>query len=109
VSVLRSVNTVITVSFSPVGAVIAHRLPPRNPIDWLFCVIGRFVAEYAIATLLAAPDSWLSASSGGEEFAWISSWVWVVHFEPFIFPALLFPDGRLPLFRWRHLTSPLYG
>jgi hypothetical protein len=46
---------------------------------------------------------------GAEEFAWISSWVWVVHFGPFIFLALLFPDGRLPSFRWRHLTSPLYG
>jgi hypothetical protein len=109
VSVLRSVNTVITVSFSPVGAVIAPRLPPRNPIGWLFCAIGLFVAEYAIATLLVAPDSWLSALPGGEAFAWISSCVWVVHFGPFIFPALLFPDGRLPSFRWRHLTSPLYG
>jgi hypothetical protein len=46
---------------------------------------------------------------GGEEFAWISSWVWVVHFGSFIFPAFLFPDGWLPSFRWRHLTPPLYG
>ena len=30
-------NTVIAVSFSPVGAIIAPRLPPRNPIGWLFC------------------------------------------------------------------------
>ena len=30
-------NTVITVSFSPVGAIIAPRLPSRNPIGWLFC------------------------------------------------------------------------
>ena len=30
-------NTVIAVSFSPVGAIIAPRLPSRNPIGWLFC------------------------------------------------------------------------
>ena len=33
-------NTVIAVSFSPVGAMIAPRLPPRNPIGWLFCIVG---------------------------------------------------------------------
>jgi hypothetical protein len=101
-------NTVIAVSFSPVGAVIAPRLPPQNPIGWLFCTIGLigavrlFVAEYAIATLLAEPGgSLLSKLPGGEALAWVSSWVWVVHFGPFLFLALLFPDGRLPSPRWR--------
>ena len=100
-------NTVIAVSFSPVGAVIAPRLPPRNPIGWLFCTIGLiggmrlFVAEYASATLLAEPGSLLSKLPGGEALAWVSSWVWVVHFGPFLFLALLFPDARLPSPRWR--------
>jgi hypothetical protein len=100
-------NTVIAVSFSPVGAVIAPRLPSRNPIGWLFCTIGLigamrlFVAEYAIATLLAEPGSLLSKLPGGEALAWVSSWVWVVHFGPFLFLALLFPDARLPSPRWR--------
>jgi hypothetical protein len=104
-------NTVIAVSFSPVGAIIAPRLPPRNPIGWLFCAIGLFgamrlfVAEYAIVTLLAEPGSRLSALPGGEALAWISSWVWVVHFGPFIFLALLFPDGRLPSPRWRPFAA----
>jgi len=100
-------NTVIAVSFSPVGALVAPRLPPGNPIGWLFCAIGLFAAvrlfaaEYAIATLLAVPGSWLSLLPGGEAIAWVSSWVWIVHFGPFIFLALLFPDGRLPSTRWR--------
>ena len=104
-------NTVMAVSFSPVGALIAPRLPPRNPIGWLFCAIGLFgamrlfAAEYAIATLVAVPGSWLSALPGGEALAWVSSWVWVLHFGPFLFLALLFPDGRLPSIRWRPFAS----
>jgi hypothetical protein len=38
---------------------------------------------------------------GGEALAWVSSWVWVVIFGPFLFLAMLFPDGRLPTPRWR--------
>ena len=60
-----------------------------------------FVAEYASATLLAEPGSLLSKLPGGEALAWVSSWVWVVHFGPFLFLALLFPDARLPSPRWR--------
>src|SRR5918997_6517028 len=101
------INTVIALSFSPVGAVVAPRLPPHNPIGWLFCTVGLFgavrvfVAEYAIATLLAEPGTLLSKLPGGEALAWVSSWVWVVHFGPFLFLALLFPDARLPSPRWR--------
>ena len=104
-SVLRSVNTVIAVSFSPVGDVIAPRLPPWNPTGWLFCVIRLLVTEYAIATLLAEPGSGLGELSSGEALAWISSWVSVVLLRSFIFLALLFPDSRLPSLRCRHLTS----
>jgi hypothetical protein len=101
------VNTVVAVSFSTVGGVIAPRLPPHNPIGWLFCTIGLiggmrlFVAEYAIVTLLAEPGSPLSRLPGGEAVAWVSSWLWVVHIGLFLFLALLFPDGRPPSPRWR--------
>jgi hypothetical protein len=93
-SVLRSVNTVI-----------APRLPPSNAIGWPFCVIRFLVAGYAFATLLAEPGSGLGGLPSGEAAAWVSSWVWVVHFGPFIFLALLFPDSRLTPLSCRHLTS----
>jgi PAS domain S-box-containing protein len=100
-------NSVIAISFSTVGAIITPRLPPRNPIGWIFCSIGviagmrLFVSEYAIVTLLAEPRSVPAMLPGGEVLAWISSWLWVSHIGLFVFLALLFPDGRLPSSRWR--------
>jgi hypothetical protein len=101
------VMTVVAFSFSTVGGMIASRLPPHNPVGWLFCTIGLlagmrlFVAEYAIVTLLAEPGTPLSSLPGGEVLAWVSSWLWVLHIGLFLFLALLFPEGRLPSSRWR--------
>ena len=100
-------TTVIAISFSTVGAIITPRLPPQNPIGWIFCSIGviagvrLFVSEYAIVTLLAEPSSVPAMLPGGEVMAWISSWLWVSFIGLFVFLALLFPDGRLPSSRWR--------
>ena len=94
------VNTVVALSFSTVGGVIAPRLPPHNPVGWIFCTLGLlagmrlFVAEYAIVTLLAEPGTPLSRLPAGEALAWVSSWLWVSL-------ALLFPNGRPPTPRWR--------
>jgi len=90
--------------FSTVGAVIASRIPPENPIGWLLCIVGflfavtHFTAEYAIYTLLAAPGSLLAA---GEAAAWFTSWLWVPQLGSIVFVGLLFPDGRLPSRSWR--------
>lgn len=90
--------------FSTVGAVIASRIPPDNPIGWLFCIVGllfavtHFSAEYAIYTLLAAPGSLLPA---GEAAAWFNTWLWVPQLGSIVFVVLLFPDGRLPSRGWR--------
>src|SRR3712207_3246877 len=62
-------STLFAMGFSTVGAVLAPRTPPHNPIGWLFCALGllfavtHFSAEYAIYTLLTAPGSPLP---GGE-------------------------------------------
>ncbi len=65
-------STLAAICFSTVGAVIAPRTLPHNPIGSIFCVAGllfavaHFSAEYAIYTLLAAPGSPLP---GGEAAA----------------------------------------
>jgi hypothetical protein len=96
-------DAVVAVGFSTLGAVVAPRFPPKNPIGWLFCCLGLVAAvllfggEYACYSLLARPGS----LPGGEELAWVVSWLWVVHSGLFAFLGLLFPDGRLPTPRWR--------
>ena len=110
-------STLAALGFSTVGAIIASRIPPDNPIGWLFCMVGllfavtHFTAEYAIYTLLAAPGSLLPA---GEAAAWLTSWSWVLQLGSIVFIVLLFPDGRLPSrswrwFAWLSLLSVLIG
>jgi hypothetical protein len=96
-------DAVVAVGFSTLGALVAPRFPPKNPIGWLFCALGLvaavllFSGEYAYYSLLARPGS----LPGAEAMAWIASWLWVVHVGLFVFLGLLFPDGRLPTPRWR--------
>src|SRR5919199_6259111 len=98
-----TVNTLLAVGFSPVGAVIVPRISPKNPIGWLFCATGllwgvmHLSAQYTIYTLLAAPGS-LPASKAA---AWMMGWVWVPACGLILFSLLLFPDGQLPSRRWR--------
>ena len=98
-----TVDTLLAIGFAPVGAVIVPRISSKNPIGWLFCVIGllwavmHFSAQYAIYTLLAVPSS-LPASQAA---AWMMCWVWLPACGLIVFLLLLFPDGRLPNRRWR--------
>ncbi|MBA3425146.1 MAG: hypothetical protein H0U04_11550 [Rubrobacter sp.] len=95
-------NTVTTISYAPVGALIASRRP-ENPVGWLLCLFGLaisssfFSAEYAIYALLVQPGS----LPVGEAGAWIASWMLPVIIGLSVFPLLLFPTGRLPSRRWR--------
>jgi hypothetical protein len=96
-------HTVLAVGLSTVGAVVAPRCPPQNPIGWLFCVVGllyavvHFTAQYAIYTILVAPES----LPGGKGAAWIYSWLFVPQLGLTGLLVLLFPDGRMPSTRWR--------
>jgi hypothetical protein len=98
-----AVLTVITISTSPVGALIASRRA-QNPLGWIICAIGlgsgieHFAGQYAIyALLVSEPTSLL----GGEVLAWVVSWLWVPSAGLLVFLLLLFPDGRLASGRWR--------
>lgn len=94
--------TVVTVSFSTVGAIIASRRP-EHPIGWLFCALGflsgvdHLCAQYAIFALLEQPGS---LQAGGAA-AWVRGWIWAAYLGLGMFLVLLFPDGRLPSSRWR--------
>ena len=67
-------DTLVALSFSIIGAIIASRLP-ANPLGWLFCAaacgaaVDHFSAEYAIYALVAQPGS----LPAGEALAWLAS------------------------------------
>jgi hypothetical protein len=98
-------NTLLAVSFSIIGAIIASRLS-ANPLGWLFCAaaliiaVAHLSAEYAISALLARPR-YLPA---GEALAWLASWAWIPSIGCIALSLLLFPNGRLPSRRWRWLA-----
>ena len=98
-------NTVVTGSFSIIGAIIASRLP-ANPLGWLFCAaaciaaVSHLSVEYAIYALLARPNS----LPAGEALAWFASWVWIPYIGCLVLSLLLFPNGRLPSRRWGWLV-----
>jgi len=97
-------NTLIGLSYAPIGALIAAR-HPANPVGWLLCLSGvvisvsHFGAEYAIYALLAQPNS----LPAGQAMAWIVSWILPIIIGLSVFYILLFPTGRLPSRRWRWL------
>jgi hypothetical protein len=98
-------NTVLPISFSIIGAIIASRLP-ANPLGWLFCAaasvsaVAHFSGEYAIYALLAQPER----LPAGEALAWLTSWVWVSFIGFMVISLLIFPDGHLPGRRWAWLV-----
>ncbi len=98
-------NTVLAISFSIIGAIIASRLP-ANPLGWLYCAAACIIAvaylsaEYAIYALLARPDS----LPAGEALAWLASWTWIPSIGCIVLSLLLFPNGELPSSRWRWLA-----
>ena len=56
-----------------------------------------FAAEFAIYTLLAAPES----LPAGKVAAWIYSWLFVPQLDLVGLLVLLFPNGRVTGSRWR--------
>jgi len=99
-SVVLELANVLT--FSVVGAIVASR-HPRNPIGWIFCIVGLVIGLDALA--LGYAEFWLASGWGsrsfGETAAWFGTWAWIVQTVALTILLLLFPDGRLPSARWR--------
>jgi hypothetical protein len=99
-------NAILAVSFPVVGALIAtHR--PRNPIGWLFCMVGVFQSLLIAAEAYSDYALWIAAGTvpGGLLARWVAQWIWAPSVGLlFTFVPLLFPDGRLLSPRWRPLA-----
>lgn len=93
-------------AFGLMGAFVAVRRP-RNPIGWLFMVVGTFPvigffsSSYASYAILEEPGSLPLPAL----FSWMSSWAWIPGVATLLtFCLLLYPDGRTPSPRWRILV-----
>ena len=87
-------------AFPTVGAIVASRRP-RNTIGWLFCLTGPAIL---VQLGLPAYASWdLSrsiASPTGIFAAWLAQTTYLPTFALFAVVLLMFPNGRLPSYRW---------
>jgi signal transduction histidine kinase len=92
---------VMALAYALIGALVSVR-QPRNPIGWMFVVVGVLAGLTLFAAGNRSPiplgsDSALAVKLGH----WLSLWVWIPTTSlPLTFVLLLFPDGRLPSTRW---------
>ena len=92
---------VLAITYPIVGWLVASR-QRRNPIGWVFLVVGLsgavtgISAQYAIFGLVTRPGSLPLA----DVLAWVGVWSWVPGFLLLFVVLLLFPDGRPPSRRW---------
>ena len=90
------------VTLAVAGAIVAVRRP-RNPIGWLLCVAGLFLAMTVTGNVLY----WWSAFGRPEPhpsvewLLWIENWSWIPAVAPLTVVPLLFPTGAPPTPRWR--------
>jgi hypothetical protein len=85
-----------------VGALIASRVP-TNAIGWMLLTVAAlpalgFLAEEYARYAVSRPGS----LPGATAIVWVSTWAWIPSVGVLgTFLLLLFPNGRLPSFRWR--------
>ena len=92
-------------AFPVVGALIVSR-HPKNPVGWI-CVADGFVWMLAILSGPYAEYGLLNPGSVPYPAATsaLTTWLWVPGVALLgVYLPLLFPDGRLPSRKWRHLA-----
>ncbi len=94
-------TTLFFVSYAIAGGLLVM-VRPRNVIGWLLMAIG---CALGLASLYvhASPESLRlgTASLGDELVAWGIGWGWTAGFGLLLALSIVFPDGRLPVGRWR--------
>lgn len=95
----------LTITYCVVGALVASR-HPRNPIGWMFCVIGFLSALNMLSAGYALYSELVNSALPGAALArWFSIWIWIPNaLLPITFTLLLFPDGKALSARWRPIA-----
>ncbi|MFN2137811.1 MAG: histidine kinase [Candidatus Promineifilaceae bacterium] len=92
------------VVYSLIGALIVSRRP-RNPIGWIFLIVGLFEGISSISSgyMRFGRVLWPDGNFPGYDLAaWANLWIWMpAVFLPITLVLLLFPGGDLPSRRWR--------
>ncbi len=96
----------MAVSYGAMGWLLAHRIS-RNPLGWLFLVIGVVTAMQMTATFLVQEDhqAFRQVDYGDLWAAWLSSSVYLpLLVGLFVVVFLRFPDGRPLSRRWGYAS-----
>jgi len=98
--VADSLYVLVLFAFPTVGAIVASRRP-RNLVGWLFCLTGPAIfiqlglpayADWELSRMLASPN--------GIFAAWLAQATYLPIFAVFAVVLMVFPNGRLPSYRW---------
>ena len=105
----NSVAIVAIVPSAVVGVILACRRP-RNPIGWLLLANALCVCLNGLATSYAGYAQAHDPSLPGSRFAAVAATHdWPLLFAPLVAIAFVFPDGRLPSWRWRPVAAGVAG
>jgi hypothetical protein len=87
----------------PIAGVLIASYHPKNPIGWLFCVLG-FIAELLLFSVQYASlsfNNWPASLPLSVELIWLAALIWPVILCLLAFVFLLFPSGQLTSKNWR--------
>lgn len=115
VDLLATPEPVIGPAMALVGAVLLGRVPrgaPGHRVLLLTAGIGCAACVFSGSVGVAVHGFAASADPAPvyRVAAWLAQWTWILAFVPFVtLLPLLFPDGRLPSWRWRPVAAAAVG